>query len=155
MKTTLVGTTLSVLILAAWMLAGTSGEDELYPGTKIFSPDHQYVAAFFGIGGGGAAGWLYQYVAVSKASAEFDPSRYVLRMRRGYEVCLRWARDRALVVGYPEEAVIEEKRERTDADDGVEVEYEALPSQHGMLAAGCVGEVARLRSAGAAWEVEE
>lgn len=158
MKTMLISTTLAGLVLAAIlgrMLAGVAGEGEIYPGMKLFSPDREYVAVFFGMGGGGAVGWLDQYVAVSKATDEFDPSRYLLRMRRGSQVCLRWARDRALIVGYPAEAVIEEKSDRTEAIDGVDVEYEPLPSQNGMLAGDCAGEVASLRGVGKDWEVKE
>lgn len=139
----------------AWMLVGSSPTEEIYPGLKLLSPNKEYVVSFFGSGGGGAAGWSYQYVAVARAADAFDPSSYVLRMRRGYQVCLRWVRDGAVLVQYPGEAVVEERQETADLDGRVDIEFEPVSSEGGMLKSDCTGEIATLHAADGTWDVKE
>jgi len=139
----------------SWMLVGGSPNEEMYPGLTLLSPNGEYVVSFFGTGGGGAAGWSYQYVAVARATDAFDPSSYVLRMRRGYQVCLRWVRDGALLVQYPDEAVIESRQEIVELGGRVDIEFEPVKSEGGLLKADCNGEIATLHAAGANWDVKQ
>jgi hypothetical protein len=139
----------------AWMLLNGSPSEELYPGLKLLSPNGQHAAFFFGTGGGGAAGWSYQYVGVGQAGAAFDAGRYVLRMRRGYQVCLRWVRDNTLLVQYPEQAVVEVRQDRFEADGRVDIEFEAVESEGGMLRSECRGQIGTLHSPGGGWDVKD
>ena len=139
----------------AWVLVGGSPTEEIYPGLKLLSPNREFVVLFFGTGGGGAAGWSYQYVAVARAADPFDPSSYVMRMRRGHQVCLRWVRDSAVLVQYPDGAVIEARQEAADLDVRVGVEFEAVASEGGLLRSDCTGEIATLHAAGGTWDLKE
>jgi hypothetical protein len=141
--------------LLAWMLVGGAPKEEVYPGLKLLSPNHEYAAVFFGTGGGGAAGWSYQYVGIGRIADAFDPSSYVLQMRRGYQVCLRWVRDNAVLVQYPDGAVIEARQGNLELDGRVDVEFEAVASEGGMLKSDCSGEIGTLHAAGGSWDVKE
>lgn len=139
----------------AWMLVGGSPKEEIYPGLKLLSPNREHAALFFGAGGGGAAGWSYQYVGIGRVADAFDPSSYVLRMRRGYQVCLRWVRDGAVLVQYPDSAVVEAKQVTAEFDGHVDVEFEPVASEGGLLRSECTGEIGTLHAAGSRWDVKE
>jgi hypothetical protein len=139
----------------AWMLVGGSPREEIYPGLKLLSPNGEYVVSFFGTGGGGAVGWSYQFVAVARAADAFDPSSHVLRMRRGYQVCLRWIRDGAVLVQYPDGAAVESRQETADLDGRVDVDFEPVASEGGLLKSDCTGEIATLHAAGGTWDVKQ
>lgn len=158
MKALVVGSGLGVVVAAAvlaWMLVGGVPEEEIYPGMRLSSPNGAYVVSFFGTGGGGAAGWSNQHVGVALASDPFDPDRRVLTMRRGYEVCLRWVRDDALLVQYPDGATIELKQGTGDLSSRVDIEFEAVDSEGGWLRSDCTGTIAELHGVDGAWDVRE
>ena len=66
-----------VLSVAFWIL-GVFSEPEIYPGLRLESPRGRYVAEAFGLGGGGAAGWLNEIVRIAEVGTEFDPTRQVV-----------------------------------------------------------------------------
>jgi len=130
------GSALAVLVLGI-LLGGDPREEELYAGLRLESPSGEYVAEFFGLGGGGAAGWANQNLRIAEAGAEFDTaSQVVFKTRHGYQVCLRWLNDVGVLVEYPDEAEIVQQFERIEVGSpakAVYIEYEARPSNYGKL----------------------
>ena len=153
--TTAGGSALAAVVLGL-LIAGNSREVDLYPGLRLQSPSGEYVAEFFGLGGGGAAGWANQNVRVAEAGADFDTtSQVVFQSRRGYQVCLRWLNDAGLLIQYPQEAVIERQLREIQIGNPaklVYVEYETRPSKYGKFVdADCSGTMATLGSVHAQW----
>lgn len=130
------GSALAVLVLGIF-LGGDPREEELYPGLRLESPNGEYVAEFFGLGGSGAAGWANQNLRIAEAGAEFNTgSQVVFKTRYGYQICVRWLNDGGLLVEYPDEAEIVEQLDRIEIGTRakpVYIEYEAQPSSYGKL----------------------
>ena len=84
------GATIAALALGL-LIGGDSGQEDLYPGLRLESPSGEYIAEFFGVGGGGAAGWANQNLRVVEVGTPFEiDSDLVFAARYGYQVCLRW-----------------------------------------------------------------
>lgn len=149
------GGTIAVALILGFLLWGGPSPDELQPGLRLFSPDGSYVASFYGTVGGGAAGWSYQYVAIARSDASFDPNDYILRMRRGYQVCIRWTRDTALLLEVPAEAVIDVEQSTVDIGGRIDIEVDRRSSEYGMLVPNdCSGSLATLGAVGDPWKTE-
>jgi hypothetical protein len=153
--TTAGGSALAAVVLGL-LITGNSRDSDLYPGLRLESPSGEYVAEFFGLGGGGAAGWANQNVRVAETGADFDTtSQVVFQSRYGYQVCLRWLNDAGLLVQYPEEAEIEKQLSKIDIGNpakSVYVEYERRPSRYGKLVdADCSGALATVGGVHGQW----
>lgn len=151
------GSALAAIVLGI-LLGGDPREEELYPGLRLESPNGEYVAEFFGLGGGGAAGWANQNLRIAEAGAEFKPgSQVVFKTRYGYQVCLRWLNDGGLLVEYPDEAEIVEKLDRIEIGSPpkpVYIEYEPQPSSYGKLTnPNCSGALATIGGVDDQWVV--
>ena len=119
------------------------------------SPDGQHVASFFGVGGGGAAGWADERVSVRPVDSNFDESQYVFAMEYGYEVCLRWLGPNRLVIEYPAGATVRKAEETVELRDRIHLEYESRVSAHGVFhEPGCDGRGGKLGGAHKPWDAE-
>ena len=79
---------------------------DLYRGFQHSSPSGHLVASFFGLGGGGAAGWAQQYVSVRRSGERFDSDSFVVEFTQAYEMCLDWPSDEELHIIYPKQASV-------------------------------------------------
>ena len=99
----------------------------------VSSPSGKYIARFYRVYGGGAAG--YQFLRIDVRSRDevfrYDDS-HVFHMRHGYEVELKWTDDTHLVVGYPAKADVD-KQETMKGD--VSIEYRPRSDLSGVLLA--------------------
>jgi hypothetical protein len=138
-------------LLLGFLLVFPSGGDYFYPGLRLISPDGKHAALFFGTGGGGAAGWENEFVAVTSSQQKFDTKRYALRMRHGYQVCFRWLSNSVLMVEYPRDAVLELAE---GSASGVKIQYEPRDSNYGKLVVKCKGRLAELGAEGSDWRIE-
>lgn len=105
------------------------------------SPSGELVATFYDLSGGGAAGWVQEYLAVRRATAPLDTAAHVLKMSHGYDLRLTWASDRRLTVGRPASARVDTALASASVGPGREValRYEALPDTAGSLRPGLAG----------------
>ena len=151
------------LIVAAIVLVflgvGNLRNPMLFPGVRLHSPNGKYVGEFYGLGGGGAAGWTFSYLQIVKSGSKFVPrSNVVFVMAKGYEMCLRWLNDRKMLVQYPEGAIIEKKREQVEvgaSGDSVQIHYTPRRSNHGKFVdTACSGTLSSLGGTDASWVVQ-
>lgn len=119
------------LVLLA-VAAACGGHGQIQRGQELPSPEGEFLALFFSEHAGGAAGSTDQYVSVRPRGAEFDPDDWVLFMSHGYEVCLRWTAPAELLVLYPAEAHVHERKDRA-LGDRVHVRFDTRPSQNGKF----------------------
>ena len=75
-------------------------------GGQVSSPDGRVEAVFEARGGGGAAGWLYQYVSVGEPGDPHD----VLVLKGAPSVCLEWSGASSLEVRFGPSAELRERR---------------------------------------------
>lgn len=84
-----------------------SAGDEVNILTSSASPDNEYVATFYNVSGGGAAGYVYMLVNLRRRSEPFDPKEgIIVQMTRSYEVNLKWDDNEHLTVGHSKEATM-------------------------------------------------
>lgn len=132
---------------------GLYSSGELFPGFHLASPDTRYVASFYGRGGGGAAGWLFEYVSINSAGEPFEKGSTVLQMNRGYEACLYWREPRHLVVRVPSSAEIVETKTRVNLGEEIQVSFEAEPSSDvDFVSQTCPGRIGRIRGVDQPWD---
>ena len=140
-----------VLVFTAIVLSGACSDD-LHRGVQYPSPTGRYLATFFGLSGGGAAGWAYSRVSVRSAQQPFDRESHILEMRHGYEVCLIWESDTKLVVEYPSEAVVMSSDRVVQLDDALAISYCSRESKYGTFVDdGCAGCLAKDGAVGEPW----
>ena len=113
--------------------------DEFYPGFRVPSPDGTLVASFYGLGGGGAAGWAYQYVSIQPVDEPFAFEPSALQLSHGYEVCLHWSGPHKLTVTYRKDAEVHIRRDHVLLNQAVAVTYKVSPSSYGKLTRACEG----------------
>ena len=123
------------------------GGDYVYPGLRLISPDGKHTALFFGTGGGGAAGWTFQHVAIAESDDRFDPDQYALLMREVDHICLSWLDNDALLVEYPGNADILRVEKKAG---GIKIRIEPLSWNSRQ----CRGRLADLGAAGSRWRTE-
>jgi hypothetical protein len=137
-------------LIVAFLLsaAGCSGSEELYPGGELPSPDGQLVASFFALGGGGAAGWLFEYVSIRPSSEPPDAGlrEVVLQMNYGYEVCLNWRSNQHLEVSVPEGAGIHQQKTSLTLSRPITVSFFTVPAASGSIEGPCSGTKIALQS---------
>lgn len=69
------------------------------------SPDGRYTATFYTVSGGGAAGYVVEYVSLRERGKAFRAHEgKVFEMGHAYEIDLSWKESRHLVVEYPDRA---------------------------------------------------
>jgi len=132
-----------MVIAAAAVLAGCDTRADLRIDLECPSPDGGAVATFYDLSGGGAAGWVQEFVAVHAAAAALDTAAHVFKLSHGYHVRLTWESGRRLTVGYPASGRVDTALAvaRLGAGREVALRYVALPDSMGSLAphvAGCV-----------------
>jgi hypothetical protein len=142
--------TVGLIVLIAVVL--NVGATQLYRGFEYASPDRRYVASFFGLGGGGAAGWSRAYVSIRRANSPFDSNSYVIETGHVYEVCLRWLNPTALQVEFPQDADVHAAKEEIPLDATVRVTYVRRPSRRGSLLSQCSGRQGRLGGVDKPWD---
>lgn len=152
------GVSAGAVLALGILIGGDPRDEELYPGLRLESPNGEYVAEFFGLGGSGAAGWANQNLRVAKVGVPFDSdSQIVFRTRYGYQVCLRWLHDGGLLVQYADTATIEEQRKRIEIGSpaqSVDIGYEARESSFGKLRdTNCSGALATVGGVDSEWVV--
>lgn len=113
-----------------FILLFTVACDEVTTHNTSQSPDNRYVAAFYSISGGGAAGWVSMRVNLRKPADAFKINEYVFEMTRGYEGELSWKSASHLVVTYPAEAIVKQQEEKWK---DLTISYERKPSKGGMF----------------------
>jgi hypothetical protein len=139
------GVLAGMLLLA--VAIGMRGGTQVFPGFRQLSPDGKYVASFYGLGGGGAAGWLFEYVSISPADGPSGSEVTVLEMNRGYEACLYWRDARHLVVTFPSSAEVLQAKTTISLDEKIYVSYESEPDSDGEFGTEtCRGQIGRLRA---------
>ncbi len=63
------------------------------------SPDKEYIATFYNVSGGGAAGYVYMFVNLRRNSEPFDPKKgIIVQMTRCYEIHMKWDDNEHLTV---------------------------------------------------------
>ena len=70
------------------------------------SPDGKLIASFYTQSGGGAAGWVYDYVGVRSTDVPLDIDAPVMAMVRGQNTRLTWVDSRTLRVEHPSGATV-------------------------------------------------
>jgi hypothetical protein len=143
-------------VAAGLLLAAAIG---LRPGTQLFrgfqypSPDGKYIASFYAIGGGGAAGSLFEYVSIRRPESPLDNGTTVLQMSYASDVCLQWVDSRHLVVKYPSDAQAVSTKDTVNLDDEIHVSFQPEPSSDGeFLRDTCPGRSGRLEGVDKPWD---
>jgi hypothetical protein len=119
-----------IAVCIAFSACGGKSEGETEVLLKCLSSDGQTVAVFYREFGGGAAGWQYEFVSVSR-SDDYEPA-VVLKLKSGYDVNLRWTEPSRLEIGYPDTARVDHWQNWFGRADG-KVELLRLPSRNGMF----------------------
>ena len=97
-------------ILASVLVINGCGADEITVERQVPSPSGSYIASFYVIAGGGAAGYVLLRVNVRKGTEPFKPYKGdIFEMRHAYEAGLTWPDDQHLVIVYPNVADIYKK----------------------------------------------
>lgn len=97
------------LTINSFLLLGNSPPD-IDINQEIESPDGRYVATFYTISGGGAAGYVVERLKIMPRSQVFKADEdYVFEMRHAYKLDLEWRDDDFLIVTYPTDADVHRK----------------------------------------------
>jgi len=112
------------------VLISTVACDEVRIESTSRSPDDKYLASFYSMSGGGAAGWVALRVNLRRTGDAFYTSDYVFEMNHGYQCELNWKGNAQLLVTYPAEAGV---RKQDSQWNEVTISYETKPSRGGMF----------------------
>ena len=102
---------------------------------ECHSPDGSVVAVFYTIGGGGAAGYLDEFVSVYAATDSLRPRDSVFGMNHGYEACLHWLEPSHLQIIYPEGVTVHWSKEAITLEPSgvVQLSYATAPADDGVF----------------------
>ena len=110
-------------------------KNECHVGDKVIieekSPDGKYLATFYIKSGGGAAGWMSEFVSVKEI--ENNCISNVLELNRGYEVTIEWIGLDHVKIGYPDNARIDHFQSWFGRMANGKVEIVPLSSENGKL----------------------
>jgi hypothetical protein len=127
-------------VVALLLIVGCSGDDIFVPGGEVSSPDGGLIATFYGLAGGGAAGWASEFVTLRQARTPFDQSQTrALWMGRTYEVCIHWDSNDQLTILIPAGAIIHEQNSPLTVGRPIVVSVVELPGRRGQLREACPG----------------
>jgi len=127
---------------------------DIYPGAHLLSPDGLHVATFYGLGGGGAAGWLEEYFSVRQSDSPFghEEANVVRAFSHTYELCVRWESATRIRVVYPAMNYSNEPPYRAEAFPEILVEFVFEQSSDGLLRNPCVGTLVKLGPPASEWK---
>ncbi len=132
---------LLVVLVAGCSFSGAPPEAvDLTVWCECSSPDGRLIASFYTQSGGGAAGWVYDYVSVRSADAPLDIDAPVMAMVRGQNTRLTWVDRRTLQVEHPSGATVLSSRPEIVTPFGsVGISYVPHPRDDSRLAgqSGC------------------
>jgi hypothetical protein len=119
------------LALASPFIAMTLGfwdfgasTDEITIQREQVSPNGGFVARYFTISGGGAAGYVSQRVNVQKAASEFNQSDgIILELAHSQIHSIDWESDNLLKVRYSKTGTVYSRKARLDGETPIEVEF--------------------------------
>ena len=117
-------------LVGVLVLISTVACDEVRIKTTSQSPDDKYLASFYSMSGGGAAGWVVLRVNLRRTNDVFYTSDYVFEMNHGYQCELTWKGNAHLIVTYPAEANLKKQGYKWNE---VTISYEMKPSKGGMF----------------------
>lgn len=149
----------SILVAGLGLLAGLAlmwiGKADTYPGGVLMSPNREFAAHYYAVGGGGAAGWIYDVVSISRVDRTYVDAVRALQMRRGYAACIEWTGPRSLVVEIPYAAIVEQEFSRVVVDDAaISLEFARIPSTtFGEMTAECHGHKIEVGRPDSEWRV--
>lgn len=147
---------LGFALILVWQFVG--GWD-LYPGTVLRSPSGRYVSQFYGLGGGGAAGWYFNYLQITEADRAFEPRTNVVFVTSNGDLCVRWVTDTELYVEYPSDVAVIDEDKRTQLIIGkavVRIAYAARRSKEGQFVdPGCDGALMHTDRVDSSWSIIE
>jgi hypothetical protein len=131
---TLVGLVVSGAITLV-LLAGCAEEE--YRGYRYRSPTGDYCASFMALGGGGVAGYSFDFVVIHRAGERPRPSSAVLQMDHGYQVCMHWLDSQHLEIVYPASARVLKTRDSITLGRTVYVTLKRAPGSGGLGTYAC------------------
>lgn len=103
------------------------------------SPNGRYLVTFYQESGGGAAGWVNQFVSIR--ASESDKPQIVLHLNRANEVMVTWLGPTRFRIGYPDTALVVRWQNWFEPDARGRIHLVELPSQDGKFTRdkpGCV-----------------
>lgn len=89
------------------------------------SPDKQFIATFYAMSGGGAAGWQYQYVNVRRTGATFRDAPWLAQLKNARDLRLSWLDASHLRVEYPDDARLDRRLASYKDGRSIALEYVA------------------------------
>jgi hypothetical protein len=112
-------------------------------GTKLRfecpSPNKRFIASFYTMSGGGAAGWMYQYINVRPAGRALRDAQWRAKLKNARDLRLTWLDASRLRVEYPDSARLDDKRTSYGEDKAIAIDYVAQPKGAGGFADGTGG----------------
>lgn len=145
MRQPILRSAIQISMCLAFAVGCYCASDIYYPGAHLLSPDGQHVAIFYGLGGGGAAGWLEEFFSVRMSDSPFghDKANIVRAFSHTYELCVKWESATRIRVVYPAMNNLNEAPYRAEASPEILVDFVFEQSSDGLLRNPCVGTLVR------------
>jgi hypothetical protein len=102
---------LGIALFLSGLMAHSCGSNKADEDVNILStsmsPDKEYIATFYNVSGGGAAGYAYMLVNLRRNDKPFNPKEGVIFQMTGvYQISLRWDDNEHLTVRHSKPAAI-------------------------------------------------
>jgi hypothetical protein len=146
------------VVLALVLSSGAcscSLKEWVFPGAHLPSPDGKLVASFYALGGGGAAGYMFEYVDVHTVGEAQRHWIQALELSGVTEVRLHWRTVRELEITYPSDPLVTVQRSRAELsiNGGIKIRISSAPGRSGrFLGAGGGGCLASIDSPSSPWK---
>jgi hypothetical protein len=132
---------------------GLRSSEELYRGSRYQSPDGRYVASFYGIGGGGAAGWTVEHVSVGPVGSALEDSVSVLELNGAYEACIYWNSNNHLSIEFPDDADVIGSIDTVNVSRAIHITLRAVTGDEGLIVnRSCSGRIGKIRGVADPWQ---
>jgi hypothetical protein len=121
------------LLSLGLLFVGCSSGERLFPGVHIPSPNKKLVASFYALGGGGAAGYLDEFVEIHRPGEQRKAWKEVLQLSGAEQVCIVWPSDHELSITYPEDGLVVSSLGALEMEGGIKVSVRRGQGARGIL----------------------